>query len=255
MLLWGLRLALGLRGGAQHLPNRLRVKTACRQKAHLPCALFGAVGCHAEAALPHGLGALELRRAQHLHLGAHQCFIQPLVAQLLGQALHTQAGTAPVYVRLGHPRLVNEPLGLQLVEQRLMALDIQAEIRSVDAAAGLDYWVYLAPLASRQASLRQLKELQARKIDSYIITQGDLANGISLGIFPRSDSAESVMLRLRDAGYEPLLRELPRAQRSFWVRIAPESRRLADDVMPQLVMDFQDLQHQIMPCESVATGQ
>ena len=40
-----------------------------------------------------------------------------------------------------------------------------------------------------------------------------------------------------------------------WVRIAPESRRLADDVMPQLVMDFQDLQHQIMPCESVATGQ
>lgn len=145
--------------------------------------------------------------------------------------------------------------GAQQVEQRLIALDIQAEVRPVNAAAGMDYWVYLAPLASRQASLRQLKELQARKIDSYIITQGDLANGISLGIFPRSDSAESVMQRLRDAGYEPMLRELPRAQRSFWVRIAPESRRLADDVMPQLASDFQDLQHQIMPCESVATSQ
>lgn len=145
--------------------------------------------------------------------------------------------------------------GARQVEQRLMALDIRAEVRSVDAAAGLDYWVYLAPLASRQASLRQLKELQARKIDSYIITQGDLANGISLGIFPRSDSAESVMQRLRDAGYEPLLRELPRAQRSFWVRIAPESRRLADDAVPQLVSDFKGLQHQIMPCESVATAQ
>src|SRR5690606_29996859 len=144
--------------------------------------------------------------------------------------------------------------GARQVEQRLMALDIQAEVRAVDAAAGLDYWVYLAPLASRQASLRQLKELQARKIDSYIITQGDLANGISLGIFPRSDSAESVMHRLRDAGYEPMLRELPRAQRSYWVRIAPESRRLADDAMPRLVVDFQDLQHQIMPCEGVATA-
>ena len=145
--------------------------------------------------------------------------------------------------------------GARQVEQRLMALDIQAQVRAVDAAAGLDYWVYLAPLASRQASLRQLKELQARKIDSYIITQGDLANGISLGIFPRSDSAESVMQRLRDAGYEPLLRELPRAQRSFWVRIAPESRRLADDALPQLVLDFKELQHQIMPCENVATAQ
>jgi len=145
--------------------------------------------------------------------------------------------------------------GARQVEQRLMALDIQAQVRAVDAAAGLDYWVYLAPLASRQASLRQLKELQARKIDSYIITQGDLANGISLGIFPRSDSAESVVQRLRDAGYEPLLRELPRAQRSFWVRIAPESRRLADDALPQLALDFKELQHQIMPCENVATAQ
>lgn len=143
----------------------------------------------------------------------------------------------------------------QQVEQRLVSLDIQAEVRGIDATAGLDYWVYLAPMASRQASLRQLKELQARKIDSYIITQGDLANGISLGIFPRSDSAESVMQRLRDAGYEPLLRELPRAQRSFWVRIAPESRRLADDVLlQQLASDFHELQHQIMPCVGVATG-
>lgn len=145
--------------------------------------------------------------------------------------------------------------GARKLQQRLVALDIDAQVRTLDAAAGLDYWVYLAPMASRQASLRQLKELQARKIDSYIITQGDLANGISLGIFPRSDSAESVIQRLRDAGYQPLLRELPRAQRSYWVRVAPESRRLADDVLQQLAMDFKDLQHQIMPCVSVASAQ
>ena len=142
------------------------------------------------------------------------------------------------------------------VEQRLLSLDIQSRVQSMDAAAGVDYWVYLPPLASRQASLRQLRELQARKIDSYIITQGDLANGISLGIFPRSDSAASVMQRLRDAGYEPSLRELTRAHRSFWVRIAPESRRLADDALLQrLAFDFKGLQHQLMPCEGVASPQ
>ncbi|MHA6495118.1 SPOR domain-containing protein [Pseudomonas borbori] len=140
------------------------------------------------------------------------------------------------------------------IEQRLLSLDIQSRVQSVDAAGGVDYWVYLAPLASRQASLRQLKELQARKIDSYIITQGDLANGISLGIFPRNDSAESVMQRLRTAGYEPAMRELPRAQRSYWIRIAPESRRLADDyLLGQLASDFDGLEHQLMPCEGIAT--
>ncbi len=141
-----------------------------------------------------------------------------------------------------------------VVAQRLISLDIRSQVMSIDAAAGIDYWVYLAPLASRQASLRQLKELQARKIDSYIISQGDLQNGISLGIFSRPDSAESVMQRLRDVGYEPAMRELSRAHRSFWVRIAPKSRRLADDSMLQaLVADFNGLQHQLMPCEGIAS--
>lgn len=142
------------------------------------------------------------------------------------------------------------------VEQRLLSLDIQSRVQSMDAAAGVDYWVYLPPLASRQASLRQLRELQARKIDSYIITQGDLANGISLGIFPRSDSARSVMQRLRDAGYEPSLRELTRAHRSFWVRVSPQSRRLADDsLLQRLAFDFKGLEQQLMPCEGVASPQ
>lgn len=140
------------------------------------------------------------------------------------------------------------------LEQRLLSLDIQSRVQNMDAAAGMDYWVYLPPLASRQASLRQLRELQARKIDSYVITQGDLANGISLGIFPRSDSAQSVMQRLRDAGYEPSLRELTRAHRSYWVRVAPHSRRLADDsLLQRLAFDFKGLEQQLMPCEGVAS--
>lgn len=150
----------------------------------------------------------------------------------------------------------DEEAQAQQVEQRLLSLDIRSQSQVVESAGAVDYWVYLPPLASRQASLRQLRELQARKIDSYIISQGDLANGISLGIFPRHDSADSVISRLRRAGYEPLLRELPRANRSHWVRIAPESRRLVDDsLLERLSLDFNGLQHQLMPCEGVASVQ
>lgn len=140
------------------------------------------------------------------------------------------------------------------LEQRLLSLDVQPAVIPVAAAGGTDYWVYLAPLASRQASVRQLKELQARKIDSYLIGTGDLANGISLGIFPRLDSAQSVMYRLRSAGYEPLLRELPRAHQAFWVRISPQSRRLVDGgMLERLAQDFPGLEHRLMPCQGVAT--
>lgn len=140
------------------------------------------------------------------------------------------------------------------LEQRLLSLDVASSIRTFEASGAVDFWVYLSPLASRQASLRQLRELQARRIDSYIITQGELANGISLGIFPRQDSAESVMQRLRTAGYEPRLRELPRSVSSYWVQIAPNSRRLIDEMMLQkLMLDFSGLQHQLMPCSGVAS--
>ncbi|QRY81123.1 SPOR domain-containing protein [Pseudomonas sp. PDNC002] len=143
----------------------------------------------------------------------------------------------------------------QLV-QRLLSLDVQASVQTMDASAGVDYWVYLPPLASRQASLWQLRELQARKIDSYIITEGDLADGISLGIFQRKDSADSVVERLKAAGYDALVRELARSQHDYWAQITPEAGRLVDDsLVRQLAPDFAELQKQIMPCKNVASPQ
>ncbi|MBF7731736.1 SPOR domain-containing protein [Pseudomonas sp. N040] len=142
----------------------------------------------------------------------------------------------------------------EIFRQRLSGLNIQSEVLGVDAEPALDYWVYLPPLASREASLRQLKELQARQIDSFIIADGDLANGISLGIFPRPESAASVIGRLVEAGYEPILRELERTQRNFWVRVGASGSRLLDDnVLTVLLQDFDGLKHELKACSGVAT--
>lgn len=141
------------------------------------------------------------------------------------------------------------------LEQRLTSLDIQATRQKVDTGAGTDYWVYLPPLASRQASMLQLRELQARNIDSYLITEGELADGISLGFFQSRDSADATVERLKTAGYEAQVREMARNQHDSWVQISPESRRLADDgLIRQLVSDFPELQQQTMPCKGVASA-
>ncbi|MBV2134758.1 SPOR domain-containing protein [Pseudomonas sp. MAP12] len=140
-----------------------------------------------------------------------------------------------------------------LLEQRLLSLDIAARVVSTDASLGSDHWVYIPPLASQQASLRQLRELQARKIDGYLITEGELANGILLGVFPQLDSAVSVAEKLRAAGYEPQVRELPRIYQEYWVRIAEKNQRLVDgDLLARLAGDFSDLKHQLIQCSGVA---
>jgi cell division septation protein DedD len=140
----------------------------------------------------------------------------------------------------------------QKLQQRLVSLDIQSKITVLDSQVDIEYWVYLAPLASRQASVRQLKEMQARKIDGYLITQGDLTNGISLGMFAREDSAQSVAERLKEAGYEPLIRAIERSQRLYWVAIGEESRRLVGQgLLKQLVQDFNDMRHLLLPSDKL----
>lgn len=142
------------------------------------------------------------------------------------------------------------------LQQRLLSLDIDSSLQGIDSTAGVDYWVYLPPLVSRQASLRQLRELQSRNIDSYIITVGDLSNGISLGIFSRKDSAESVVSRLQGLDYSASIRELPRAHRKYWVRVESQSRHYVDEqLLLAMVRDFSGLQHRQMPCASVATSE
>ena len=142
------------------------------------------------------------------------------------------------------------------LRQRLLSLDIASSLLGIDSTAGVDYWVYLPPLVSRQASLRQLRELQSRNIDSYIITVGDLSNGISLGIFSRKDSAEGVVGRLRELDYSASIRELPRAHRKYWVRVESQSRHHVDEqLLLNLVRDFAGLQHRQMACTSVATSE
>lgn len=142
----------------------------------------------------------------------------------------------------------------QMLRQRLLSLDIQSKMTGLDSQVDVEYWVYLAPLASRQASVRQLKEMQARKIDGYLITQGDLTNGISLGMFAREDSAHSVAVRLNEAGYEPLVKIVERSQRLYWVAISEESRRLVDQsLLEQLVLDFAEMKHLLLPSEKLSS--
>ncbi|MCJ8170927.1 SPOR domain-containing protein [Atopomonas sediminilitoris] len=135
------------------------------------------------------------------------------------------------------------------LRQRLLSLDIASLVVNKESDAGADFAVYLAPMASRSAAIRQLRELQARKIDSYLITQGPNSNGLSLGIFPRRESADAIAARLRQAGYAPLIEEITRAQRQFWVEVQPEGRRLLDDgLLAGLKGDFPAMRHQFMSC-------
>lgn len=136
---------------------------------------------------------------------------------------------------------------IEALRQRLLSLGLDGRIVEQSLDAEMEYWVYLPPLASRAATLRLLRELQARKVDGFLIAQGELANGISLGIFPREDSAKAVQVRLLNAGYQAQIKMISRQQSAYWFEVSGESQRLLDDEMlKELLDDFEGLQHSVV---------
>ena len=149
---------------------------------------------------------------------------------------------------LGGLELQEEAL---LLEQRLLSLDIVSSVQAREVEAGVEYWVYFPPLSSAEAALRQLRELQARSIDSYLVAEGDLINALSLGLFSHHEMADTLLQRMLGMGYAVELRELARTQRTYWLLIAPQSERLLGrELMATLAKDFPLLQHQVSICEN-----
>ena len=108
-------------------------------------------------------------------------------------------------------------LRAEYFNERLAALDVMANIKELTVSTGSNYWVYLKPEISRKEALRRLSELQKKGIDSYIIPRGNLANGISLGIYTNQTLAVTMRDRTKEMGYAPEIIETPRQQQQIWI--------------------------------------
>lgn len=109
---------------------------------------------------------------------------------------------------------------------RVSAVGLTGHIKTVEVSSDkpADYWVHVPPRSSREEALRVLKELQKRKFDSYIITQGDLAEGVSLGLFRNKESAYGLRQQVEDAGIPAAVRVVNHAGREYWVEVVEVSQ-------------------------------
>lgn len=137
----------------------------------------------------------------------------------------------------------------QGILQQLESSGVSGEISELDVPAPSDYWVYFPPLPSRRAAMNQLAEFQARKIDSFVITQGALINGVSLGLFTKKASALELVRSMDALGYPARIQEVFRSRREFWINVEyaadGESRQ---ELWSDLEAQFPLMQRQIVSC-------
>ncbi len=148
------------------------------------------------------------------------------------------------------PRLLSAEYFLE----KLQSLGASSEIRSIVVVSEPGYWLHLLPEKSRKEALRRLSELQARGIDSYVIPDGNLANGISLGMF--SDKARALVMEkdIEEQGYKPKIVGVPREQKELWVFLPEgEAAKIGDEKWLKMISTENLLEKRQNVCTDLAS--
>ena len=161
-------------------------------------------------------------------------------------------GSAALCVTLGRFAAVTDA---GLLRQRLLVLDIDSRVLERDTVVGAEYWLVLPVVGGERHAVIQLSALQEQGIDSFLITRGELAGNLSLGVFVQEDNARARQEQLSGLGQDVRLHALSKRAPEFVVEVASQARRLVDQaLLSRLRQDFPGLQHRYEACSGVANS-
>lgn len=115
--------------------------------------------------------------------------------------------------------------------QQLLSSGISAQAKALKIRHGEDFWVLIPAMSGRDASLGLLRELDAQGVDAYLITEGDYAGGMSLGLFSQGELAAALQKRIADRGYGAQMEEIPRFREEHWLEISQNDTGLMSDAL------------------------
>jgi ribosomal protein S8 len=146
-----------------------------------------------------------------------------------------------------------ELLHAEYLVERLTGLEVQAFVRNIEIADGINYWVYLKPEMSEKEALRRLYEIQAKSIESYIISSGELVNGISFGQYSGSKEAQDKIEKIKREGYQAEVKEIAKNHGEIWVEIKEKSEaKISKDAWSELLKEEKEIERRQNYCLGVA---
>lgn len=116
-------------------------------------------------------------------------------------------------------------------------------------------WVLIPPQPA-DAARKQFRDIQRQGIDSYLVTQGEYRNAISLGLFESRESAISVLEEKKRQNLNAVLAKYDRNQISYALDFEAEpdlAEGLVQAVTSEYGKNFDFIE--INPCEGVATSE
>lgn len=165
----------------------------------------------------------------------------------------SESGVVPALcVTLGRFDTIDEA---QQLRQRLLVLGVDAVVQTREVVVGVDYWLVMPVMGGERHAVLQLSAMQEQGLDSFLITRGEMAGQLSLGVFAGEDNAQLRREQLQELGYQVEVHALSKKEQQFVIEVGSEARRLVDQgMLSRLRSDFPSLQHQYRSCAGVANS-
>lgn len=138
--------------------------------------------------------------------------------------------------------------GAQVAARQLKGLGYRSEVRAVRLKKDRLHWVYLPAYPDRESALKVLRRLQDRKVDSFIVADGEDQNAVSLGYFSSAESAAGLRVKMRTEGYPAEVRETAREVTEYWVYIDPDTVPDGGEALRGLLASTPELTGQQVAC-------
>lgn len=107
------------------------------------------------------------------------------------------------------------------------AVDVSMVTEQRTIPGNAEYRVYLPPFPNREIAAQTMQQIRDEfasrnlAIDTFLITRGELVNGIALGLFSEQRNASNVREQMRAMGYEVTVTEEARTVERFWIVSEP----------------------------------
>lgn len=136
-------------------------------------------------------------------------------------------------------------LGEQLTE-RFSVQEVERELTPLN-------WVMIPP-QPRDAALAQFRELHAQGVESYVVSDGEHRNAISLGLFESRAAAESVFEQKNQQNLNVVLVNFPRNRIGYALVLGVEPHRETEMVQAVEADNHGEFDFvEISACEGVAS--
>ncbi len=138
----------------------------------------------------------------------------------------------------------------QAAVEQLIAINLEVQLMAVDQLVGRsDYRLMIPPARTLQDAFRKLRELKSQNINSYVMTRGRDALGISLGVFSNDALATIAKEKLELDGYDSVMVEIPRIVREFWIFDTGQNYLpLPAEVWQSLRIEYPEIEQKEVPC-------